>query len=161
MSGQREVGQQIDICLHAAIVLAFCVWRGAMAGRGGLGGGRGGRGGSRGGGGRPGGGFGGDEVILEDPCDIMEDAPLQGVRQAIERVRIGETLRIGLRGSGPTASVTCVLPGTGEIVGYPTFDGIAKLIRCLERGNSYIGQVVYLDGSDCIVRIMRSGTVRR
>lgn len=121
---------------------------------------RGGRGGgSRSGGGRPGGGFGG-EVIREDPCDILEDAPLQGVQQAIERVRFGETLRIGLRGSGPTASVTCALPGTGEIVGYPTFDGIAKLIRCIERGNSYIGQVVHLDGSDCIVRIMRSGIVR-
>lgn len=131
-----------------------------MGGRGGLGGRKGGRGGSRGGG-RPGGGFGGGEVILEDPCDIIEDAPLQGVQQAIENVRLGETLRIGLRGSGPTASVTCVLPGTGEIVGYPTFDGIAKLIRCLQKGNSYIGQVVHLDESDCIVRIMRSGIVRR
>jgi len=75
---------------------------------------------------------------------------------AIAQVSNGDILVVDLYGSGAKASVVCTVPGTQEVVGSLTTQGIAKLIKCIEQGNVYVATIMRLDGSDCLVKVSRS-----
>lgn len=109
-------------------------------------------------GGGSGGGAGGGVIDDEvDVCSLSFDAPLQSVQHpAITKVSKGDVLPVDLRGTGAKASVVCVLPGTQDVVGSLTTQGIARLIQCIEQGNRYVAKVIRLDGSDCVVKVTRS-----
>jgi len=88
----------------------------------------------------------------ENPCDLLIDVDLEGVRlPRLARLKIGYPLGIELRFEGSFPTVVCV-DAEGEIVGaLSAFLNLAQLIKCLRSGIKYKVEVTQIRPGGCHV----------
>lgn len=93
------------------------------------------------GGGGTGGGAGGNE----DPCAIIQMAPLNSPRPVIvNTLAVGDSLEISLNESSGRPVIE-VVSGAG-VAGALTHTGHVKLIDCIRQGRSYVAIVISKSG---------------
>ena len=112
--------------------------------------GSGGTSGSTGAGG--GGGAGG----VEDPCAIVQNAPINSPRPAVvSALSVGDVLDVVLSGTAPHRVLEVRIPG-GPAAGSLTRRGHLAIIRCMDAGNSYTAEVIQRTGGAVVVRVQRA-----
>lgn len=100
-------------------------------------------------------GSGGGGGSGDDPCAIVQDAPINSPNPAIvPGLAIGTILDVTLTGTAPHKVLQVNLPG-GVSVGSLTHRGHLALIRCIEDGNTYQAEVIQRTGGAVVVRIER------
>jgi len=98
-----------------------------------------------------GGGGGGD-----DPCAIVQNAPINSPNPAVvPGLSIGDVLDVELTGS-PPRYVLQVRTAGGQVAGSLTHVGHLALIRCIQAGNAYQAEVIQRTGGAVVVRIERT-----
>lgn len=101
-------------------------------------------------GGGAGGGGGGD-----DPCAIVQTAPINSPNPAaVASVTVGDTLDVALTGTAPRHVLRVQTPA-GVAVGSLTHRGHLALINCILAGNSYRAEVIQKTGGAVVVRVER------
>ncbi len=94
-----------------------------------------------GGPGRGGGGPGGN-----DPCAIIQQAPLNSPRpDVVGTLSAGDVLTVELNSSG-TRPILEVHTAAGAVAGSLTHTGHVQIIACIEAGHSYIAEVTGRSG---------------
>ncbi len=102
------------------------------------------------GGGGAGGGAGG-----EDPCDILQTAPLNSPQAAVVgTLNVGDILDVVLNKGGVRAVLEVHL--TGQVAGSLTHRGHVAIINCIEQGNQYQAVVTRKQGGAVELRIERA-----
>lgn len=93
-----------------------------------------------------------------DRCDLSFRVELVGVRpDALADVREGTMLTVALREQGQYATLVCLSPTKGELVGsLAAFPGIAALLACVRDGHRYGAQVENLAPTRCTVFVARA-----
>jgi hypothetical protein len=93
-----------------------------------------------------------------DRCDLDLNVELSAVRpQPLRQLAVGSTLAVDLAAVGNLQAVVCKTP-TADVVGtLAAFEGLADLIDCIRRGNSYSATVLRLSGASCAVHVQRTG----
>lgn len=105
---------------------------------------------SRTGGSGAGGGSGGD-----DPCAIVQTAPINSPNPAVvSGLSVGDHLEIVLTGTAPRHILRVQTPA-GAAAGSLTHRGHLALINCILAGNSYGAEVIQKTGGAVVVRIER------
>lgn len=103
-----------------------------------------------------GGGDGGGQLD-SDECNLHFTTPLQGPNAAVvATLAPGDELEIEVRPGSPYPSILCKVPATGQVVGsIGAANEVPDLLACVERGNTYRGQVV---GSNIppLIRVFRA-----
>ena len=94
-----------------------------------------------------------------DRCDLDFVVDLSSVKMAVLRVLApGAALVIELAQAGNLEAAVCRRP-MGDVVGtLAAFEGLADLIDCMRRGNSYSATVVRINGATCTVHVRRIST---
>ena len=107
-----------------------------------------------GGGGGAGDGGGGGGGI--DPCDIVQDAPLNSPQQSVvSGLTVGDVLVVALTGVAPNEQLI-VQTASGQIAGSLTHRGHIAVIDCINAGVSYEAVVSAKTGGFVQVRVQRS-----
>lgn len=105
---------------------------------------------------KPGAGTGGSVGANEegtDPCDILIEADLEGVRiDTLASLRVGETLRVEVFEQDGIPSAVCITANGSRIGSLSALEGLTKLIRCLRNGVSYEVTITELQAGRCHVR---------
>jgi hypothetical protein len=108
--------------------------------------------GSPGGGGSEGGGGGG----ADDPCAIVQTAPINSPNPAVVAgLSVGDILDVILTGAAPRQVLEVRVPG-GRAAGSLTHRGHLAIVRCIGIGNSYRAEVIQKTGGSVVVRIERA-----
>lgn len=98
-----------------------------------------------------GGGTGGPEV---DRCNIISLTNLNSPNATVvSTLRPGDVLDVHLQVGPPRLLLAVTSPG--QIVGSITSAEMARLIACIQQGESYVAEVVSVRGGVCQVRIHR------
>lgn len=106
-------------------------------------------------GGAGGGGGGGGEGGT-DPCDIVQDAPLNSPNPAVvPLLSVGDALDVVLTGIAPRQVLEVHTPN-GGVAGSLTHVGHLALVRCIDAGNSYKAEVIQRTGGSVVVRVERN-----
>lgn len=106
---------------------------------------------SGGGAGDGGGGEGGD-----DPCAIVQDAPLNSPNPGVmASLSVGDILDVVLSGA-PPHQILQVRTLAGQVAGSLTHRGHLAILRCITAGNNYRAEVMQKTGGSVIVRIERA-----
>lgn len=104
--------------------------------------------------GKGGGGGGGGG---EDPCAIVQDAPINSPNPAVAPgLAVGAILDVNLTGTAPHKVLEVRVPGGAAPAGSLTHRGHLALIRCIEDGNTYQAEVIQRTGGAVVVRIERA-----
>jgi len=104
------------------------------------------------GGGGAGGGGGG-----QDPCAIVQTAPINSPKPAVvSTLSVGDVLDVVLTGVVPLRVLEVRSPATGTAVGSLTHRGHLALINCIDQGNAYRAEVIQRTGGAVVVRIERA-----
>jgi invasion protein IalB len=92
-----------------------------------------------------------------DRCDLDFAVDLSAVNLPIVRtLATGAVLAVDLAPIGNLEAVVCKQTG-GDVVGtLAAFEGLADLIDCMRRGNSYSATVVRINGATCTVHVRRT-----
>lgn len=91
-----------------------------------------------------------------DPCDIREPAPLNSPKPAVvEKLKVGDVLDIIVDPAGGRA-ILKVLDRSGNEAGSLTHRHHAKIIVCIDQGNSYTATVIEKAGGAVTVLIERA-----
>jgi hypothetical protein len=92
-----------------------------------------------------------------DLCDLDFTVGLSAVNlPVIQTLATGVVLAVVLMPVGNLEAVVCLKSG-GDLVGtLAAFQGLADLIDCLRRGNSYSATVVRIYGATCNVHVRRT-----
>lgn len=102
-----------------------------------------------------GGGGGGGGAGGADPCEIVQDAPLNSPNPAVvPLLSVGDVLDVVLTGVAPRQVLEVHTPA-GGVAGSLTHVGHLALIRCIEGGNTYLAEVIQRTGGSVIVRVER------
>lgn len=102
-------------------------------------------------GGGDGGGGGGPDA---DPCDIVSLTNLNSPDAAVVgTLRPGDVLEVRLRAGPPR--LLLAETGAGRIVGSITSAAMPRIIACIQKGETYVADVVTVRGGICQVRIHR------
>lgn len=101
---------------------------------------------------------GGTDGDTRADCTFNQVVDLAGVRMDVaSAVSEGDVLAVRLEGAIPNRSVVCVTrPGgaiVGAVVGIP---GLARLLACIEAGQTYDAHVLVRQRSHCEVRIVNA-----
>lgn len=103
---------------------------------------------------KSGGGGGGSEG--DDPCAIVQTAPINSPNPAaVASLSVGDILDVVLTGTAPH-HVLRVQTLAGATVGSLTHRGHLALINCILAGNSYRAEVIQKTGGAVVVRVERA-----
>lgn len=104
-----------------------------------------------------GGGGGGDGTKGGDPCDIALDADLTGIDPAVlAKVTVGVSLTVSIVKAGRYEAVACGLPPKNVTVGtLAAVPGLANLIACIKKKNTYVADVLQVGRGRCVVHVHR------
>jgi hypothetical protein len=93
-----------------------------------------------------------------DDCDLSFEVDLSATRPALRQVVDGAVLDVELAVQGNLETVICKRQAVGDVVGsLAAFEGLAKLMDCIRRGNRYVADVNRVVGANCSVRVRRVG----
>lgn len=112
--------------------------------------------GSRGTSGSTGGSGDGGAGGGEDPCALVQDAPINSPKAAVvSGLSVGDVLDVVLTGTAPHRVLEVRVPG-GSAAGSLTHRGHLSLIRCIDAGNVYAAEVIQRTGGAVVVRVQRA-----
>lgn len=102
---------------------------------------------------KPGTGIGGGGGGGNDPCDIVEIAPLNSPQApVVNTLSVGDILDIALNLSGPNPVVEVIASGNRR-AGALTYRNHVRLINCINSGRSYQAVVMSIRGGSVEVRV--------
>jgi hypothetical protein len=105
--------------------------------------------------GAPKSGGGGGGGSGDDPCAIVQTAPINSPNPAaVAGLSVGDSLDVVLTGTAPR-HVLKVQTLAGVAVGSLTHRGHLALINCILAGNTYQAEVIQKTGGAVVVRIER------
>lgn len=102
--------------------------------------------------GQPQDGANGREPEDRDPCDIVQQAPLNSPKaDVIETISVGDVLAVSLnlRGDRPVLEVV----SSAGVAGALTHRGHLRVIQCIEDGREYKAVVLSISGGVVQVRV--------
>jgi hypothetical protein len=92
-----------------------------------------------------------------DDCDLVFEVDLAAVRPPLGRLAEGAVLDVELIEEGNLEAVVCKRRVERDVVGsLAAFEGLAKLIDCIRRGNRYVAGVTRIARATCSVRVRRA-----
>lgn len=92
-----------------------------------------------------------------DDCDLVFEVDLVSVRPPAGQIADGAVLDVDLVEQGNLEAVVCKRPVERDVVGtFAAFEGLAKLIDCIRRGNRYAAVVVRNSRTSCTVKVRRT-----
>lgn len=104
---------------------------------------------------KSGGGGSGGAGSGDDPCAIVQTAPINSPNPAaVAGLSVGDSLDVVLTGTAPRY-VLKVQTLAGVAVGSLTHRGHLALINCILAGNTYQAEVIQKTGGAVVVRIER------
>lgn len=104
---------------------------------------------------KSGGGGAGGGAEGDDPCAIVQTAPINSPNPAtVAGLSVGDRLDVVLTGTAPH-HVLRVQTLAGATVGSLTHRGHLALINCILAGNSYQAEVIQKTGGAVVVRVER------
>ncbi|WP_145723499.1 hypothetical protein [Mesorhizobium tianshanense] len=93
---------------------------------------------------------------MEDGCDVRFNVDLVGVRpDQVKGLETGEALLVQISENGKWRSLVCVTNGGGIVGTLAAFQGLARLIACVETGARYIAIVEVASATRCSVEVIR------
>lgn len=99
---------------------------------------------------------GGGEGGGQDPCDIVQTAPINSpVPAVVSTLSVGDILNVELTGTSarPILEVRTLM---GQTAGSLTHTGFLSIVRCIQFGNRYQAEVVQRTGGAVVVRVQRA-----
>ncbi len=91
-----------------------------------------------------------------DPCEIVQDAPINSPNPAVvPLLTVGDVLDVVLTGIAPRQVLQVQTP-SGGVAGSLTHVGHLALIRCIDAGNAYRAEVIQRTGGSIVVRVERN-----
>jgi len=91
-----------------------------------------------------------------DRCDLDFSVDLSTVKLQVARnLATGTILAVELTSIGRLQAVICKEPGGGVVGTLAAFEGLADLIDCMHRGNSYTATILRISGATCTVHVRR------
>lgn len=91
----------------------------------------------------------------DDPCAIVQTAPINSPNPAaVAGLSVGDRLDVFLTGTAPR-HILKVQTLVGVTVGSLTHRGHLALINCILAGNSYQAEVIQMTGGAVVVRVER------
>jgi len=98
------------------------------------------------------GGQGGGTAAPEDPCNIVERTPLNSPnRTVLSTLRVGDILNVVYQPGPPQRLVAEQSPGV--IAGSITSPSMLQIIQCIQRGYTYVAEVLSIRGAICEVMV--------
>lgn len=92
----------------------------------------------------------------DDPCAILQDAPINSPNPAaVGGLAIGDVLDVVLTGTAPR-QVLELHTSVRTVAGSLTHRGHLAIVRCIEDGNAYCAEVIQKSGGAVVVRIERA-----
>lgn len=94
---------------------------------------------------------------ISDKCSIVIRTELVGVRRDVAvTLHLGDLLSVELHTSGGLVAAVCATRDSAAVVGaLAAFQGLALLIRCLQRGVNYEAVVEDVAPTRCAVLVRR------
>ncbi len=92
----------------------------------------------------------------DDPCAIVQTAPINSPKPAvISGLSVGDVLTVVLTGTAPRQILELHTPA-GGVAGSLTHRGHLTLINCIGAGNVYQAEVIQKTGGAVVVRVERT-----
>lgn len=95
-------------------------------------------------------------VDAADDCDLVFEVDLTAIRVPLKQLAVGAVLGVDLVEEGALEAVICRLLGGDAVGSLAAFEGLAKLIDCMRRGNRYVAEVLRIGRGACRVRVRRA-----
>jgi hypothetical protein len=94
-----------------------------------------------------------------DECDLSFDQDLSALRAPFRQLSVGDILDVDLIQENGLEAAVCRRKAARDVVGsLAAFEGLAKLMDCIRRGNVYAAEVRQAGRTTCSVRVRRVTT---